>query len=364
MVAYLVLNDGSVFKGKRFGAEVLSGGEVVFNTSMTGYQEVLTDPSYYGQMVVLTYPLIGNYGIDPQVSQSNGIKASGLIVGEYCEKPSHWKATQTLDSYLKANGIAGIAGIDTRALTKKIRDKGAMSGVIVNELSTAAEMLLNYQFGVAKDAVYKTSTQSKYQLPAIGKTVAHVAVMDFGIKQNILKTMQLKGYALTVYPADTKAQSVLETNPDGVFLSNGPGDPEQLKAIIEEVKILSAQKPTFGICLGHQLLCQAFGGQTKKLKFGHRGANHPVKDLALGRVFMTAQNHGYVVVDESLLESPVEVTHININDGSIEGVKHKKLPVFSVQYHPEAAPGPDDSVYLFDQFTQLMHAQKGGICHA
>lgn len=361
MKAYLVLTDGSHYEGNAFGALDSAAGEVVFNTSMTGYQEVLTDPSYYGQMVVLTYPLIGNYGIDPLVEQSSGIKASGLIVGEYCQKPSHWKNQMTLHDYLKAQGIVGIEGIDTRALTKKIRDSGVMGGVIVHQLDEAQTALMTLKKQSLKDSVYKTTTAKAYQLPAMGKSLATVAVMDFGIKANILKTMQMKGYTLKVYPAQTSAMEVLKANPDGIFLSNGPGDPKDLQAIVEEVKILTQHKPTFGICLGHQLMCQAFGGLTQKLKFGHRGANHPVKDLSLNRIFMTAQNHGYVVVEESLNEKPLSVTHVNVNDGSIEGIKHHFLPAFSVQYHPEAAPGPDDSLYLFDQFTALMLANKGGI---
>lgn len=359
---YLVLENGRFFEGNWIGKACPSGGEVVFNTSMTGYQEILTDPSYKGQVVVLTYPLIGNYGIDLAVSQSAKIQASGLILGECCEKPSHWASNLSLEAYLKQAGISGLVNVDTRALTKELRTHGTMRGCMVTNPSHSKAYFKHVNQQVASlPPVYMTTTPFAYELQVNQVPTARVAVMDYGIKQGILKAMLSKGFEIKVFPASTSAETVLSWQPDGIFLSNGPGDPAQLTSIIHQVSLLAQHKPTFGICLGHQLLCHAFGAQTEKLKFGHRGANHPVKDLVYDKVVMTAQNHGYVVVEGTINPERLEVSHYNVNDGSIEGVRHKYLPVFSVQYHPEASPGPSDSLYLFDAFLELMNRQKGGM---
>ena len=309
MKAKLILENGMVFEGKAFGHLKDSVGEVVFTTGMTGYQEVLTDPSYYGQIVTMTYPLIGNYGINLEDMESDSPKVRGFIVREKCNLPNNFRCELELEDFLKQNKIVGLEGIDTRALTT-------------------------------------VTTKKSYTVEGKGK---HVAVIDFGIKQNILRCFKKRGCKLTVFPADTKAEDILAINPDLVFLSNGPGDPEDLPEVIENIKKIVGKKPIVGICLGHQLLGLTLGGQTAKLKFGHRGCNHPVKDLETNKVTITSQNHGYVV---QTLPEDVEATHININDGTIEGMKHKKLPIFSVQFHPEASAGPQDSEYIFDKFME------------
>lgn len=354
MKGYLLLSDGSLYEGTLIGNQSFEVGEIVFNTSMTGYQEILTDPSYYGQMVVLTYPLIGNYGVELSWSQSEKIQAKGLIVRELCENPSHWAAEFDLNSYLKANGTTGLTGVDTRAITKKLRTAGTMNGCLLTSLDQKEEALKAIQNYVNQDGVFLTSTPESYGLSPEKSNGLRVAVLDFGIKKGILKALLERGFELKVFPAHTKSGEIMSWNPDGIFLSNGPGDPADLGGIIAEIEELLSYKPIFGICLGHQLLCHAFGGKTEKLKFGHRGGNHPVMDLNLGKVFITSQNHGYVVVDDSLDLEKVAITHYNVNDGSIEGMKHKKLPIFSVQYHPEASPGPNESEYLFDQFKTLI----------
>ena len=346
MNAKLILENGMVFEGNAFGYLSDSVGEVVFTTGMTGYQEVLTDPSYYGQIVTMTYPLIGNYGVNLEDVESNSPKVRGFIVREKCSFPSNFRCEMNLDDYLKQNKIVGLEGIDTRALTKVLRNNGTMKGIIVvNEIG---EQDINDRIAAYsnKEAVKNVTTDKVYTIEGKGK---HVAVMDFGIKTNILRCFKKRGCKLTVFPANTKAEDILAINPDLVFLSNGPGDPQDVPESIENIKKLIGKKPIVGICLGHQLLTLALGGTTTKLKFGHRGCNHPVKDLETNKVTITSQNHGYVV--ETLPEEVV-ATHININDGTIEGMKHKTLPIFSVQFHPEASAGPHDSEYIFDKFME------------
>ncbi|MGM9977181.1 MAG: carbamoyl phosphate synthase small subunit [Clostridium sp.] len=346
MNAKLILENGMVFEGNAFGYLSDSVGEVVFTTGMTGYQEVLTDPSYYGQIVTMTYPLIGNYGVNLEDVESNSPKVRGFIVREKCSFPSNFRCEMNLDDYLKQNKIVGLEGIDTRALTKVLRNNGTMKGIIVvNEIG---EQDINDRIEAYsnKEAVKNVTTDKVYTIEGKGK---HVAVMDFGIKTNILRCFKKRGCKLTVFPANAKAEDILAINPDLVFLSNGPGDPQDVPEVIENIKKLIGQKPIVGICLGHQLLTLALGGTTTKLKFGHRGCNHPVKDLETNKVTITSQNHGYVV--ETLPEEVV-ATHININDGTIEGMKHKTLPIFSVQFHPEASAGPHDSEYIFDKFME------------
>lgn len=359
MKGYLILETGEVFEGIAFGATTVhdtateSIGEVVFNTSMTGYQEILTDPSYEGQIITLTYPLIGNYGINPAVNQSRGIFAKGLIIREEAPVYSHWNSAQSLHDFLCENNTMGLMGIDTRMLTKIIREKGTLRGVLVGSLANKDALVDKLKSFHNTGCVARATVAETYRL-GIENTGKRVAVLDCGIKQNILDSLLKRGFQLTVYPAFTSADKILADDPDGIFLSNGPGDPQELTEVINNVKQLIGQKPVFGICLGHQLIALALGADTEKLKFGHRGGNHPVKDLKENRVVITSQNHGYVVVDSSLENKDVEVTHRSLNDGSIEGMRHKSHPLFSVQYHPEAAPGPGDSEYLFDRFETLM----------
>jgi carbamoyl-phosphate synthase small subunit len=350
---YLVLSDGEIFEGKLFGSKNFQVGEVVFNTSMTGYQEVMTDPSYYGQIVTMTYPLIGNYGINKGYNQSSSIKCKGFIVRENCSEFSHWDGHMSLDDFLKDSDVVGLSEIDTRKLTKKIREVGCMPGIITNDISNMSEILEKLNGYKNNEAVMNVTTKTVYEI-GFQNTGKRIAVMDFGIKQNIIDSLIERGFRLTVYPAGATAEEVLSTNPDGVFLSNGPGDPADLVGVIAEIDKMIGKKPMFGICLGHQLISLALGAKTEKLKYGHRGGNHPVKDLVSNKVVITSQNHGYVVNEDSLKDIDVTVTHINLNDKSIEGISHNRYPLFSVQYHPEAAPGPDDSQYLFDRFADLM----------
>ncbi|MFR5746215.1 MAG: glutamine-hydrolyzing carbamoyl-phosphate synthase small subunit [Romboutsia timonensis] len=346
MNAKLILENGMVFEGNAFGYLSDSVGEVVFTTGMTGYQEVLTDPSYYGQIVTMTYPLIGNYGVNLEDVESNSPKVRGFIVREKCSFPSNFRCEMDLDNYLKQNKIVGLEGIDTRALTKVLRNNGTMKGIIVVDEIGEKDVNDRITAYTNKEAVNNVPTEKVYTIEGNGK---HVAVMDFGIKTNILRCFKKRGCKLTVFPANAKAEDILAINPDLVFLSNGPGDPQDVPESIENIKKLIGKKPIVGICLGHQLLTLALGGTTTKLKFGHRGCNHPVKDLETNKVAITSQNHGYVV--ETLPEEVV-ATHININDGTIEGMKHKTLPIFSVQFHPEASAGPHDSEYIFDKFME------------
>ncbi|NTW73112.1 MAG: glutamine-hydrolyzing carbamoyl-phosphate synthase small subunit, partial [Eubacteriaceae bacterium] len=334
MKAYLQLENGITFEGTAFGKIHDITGEVVFNTGMTGYQELMTDPSYYGQIVTMTYPLIGNYGINLEDFESDGPKIRALIVRERARKPSNFRCEMDLDSYLKYCGIVGLEGIDTRQLTKIIREKGTMKGMITSRRLTDSELRKALSSYDNSNAVYEVTTKEKYTIEAPGK---HVAIMDFGIKNNILKAFGEKNCKVTVFPARTSWEDVLAVDPDGVFLSNGPGDPKDYGDIIDNVREIIDRKPTIGICLGHQLIALALGGETEKLKFGHRGCNHPVKDLTQDRVYITSQNHGYVVTK---VPECMEVTHVSMNDNSIEGLKHKTKPVFCVQFHPEASPGP------------------------
>ncbi|HEY3366938.1 MAG TPA: glutamine-hydrolyzing carbamoyl-phosphate synthase small subunit [Symbiobacteriaceae bacterium] len=361
MKGYLVLEDGSVFAGEGFGAIGAVAGEVVFNTGMTGYQEVLTDPSYYGQIVTMTYPLIGNYGINPDDFESRSPWLRGFIVKELCDQPSHWQAVKSLSVYLAENGIPGLAGIDTRALTRHLRTAGTMRGVIatVAESDEPTAETIAAWVALAKafechDHVKQVTTPVPYRIFGSGRKVV---VMDLGAKDNIIRCLSARDCSIVVVPATASFQDIMDLNPDGVMLTNGPGDPIDAVEAIQTVKDLLGygRLPVFGICLGHQILSLAFGMKTYKLKYGHRGANHPVKDFITGRVYITSQNHGYAV-DEFSLPDNMEITHRNLNDGTVEGMAHKSLPIFSVQYHPEAAPGPEESRYLFDRFMTLMDA--------
>jgi len=351
---YLVLSDGTIYEGRAWGATEAKPGEVVFNTSMTGYQEILTDPSYYGQIVVMTYPLIGNYGIFKGDNQSRKPYVKGFVVRELYDDEDHWRSEENLEHFLKEEGIIGLDGIDTRALTKKIRETGVLAGQIVTDPSQIDDTLEKLKHFELTQAVKHVTTEKMYTLEPESWNGKHIAVMDFGIKRNILNSMLYRGLKLTVFPADAKAEEIMSIDPDGIFLSNGPGDPKELTDTIITIQSLLDKKPIFGICLGHQLLCLAFGGDTVKLKYGHRGGNHPVKDLVRNKVVITSQNHGYVVLESSLNKDHIEITHINVNDETIEGMRHKSLPIFSVQYHPEASPGPKDSDYLFDVFTTML----------
>lgn len=354
MKGYLALEDGTVFEGEAFGAAAQALGEVVFNTGMTGYQEILTDPSYCGQIVTMTYPLIGNYGINREDFESARPRVKGFVVKELCDQPSHWQTHKTLSQYLYENGIVGIAGIDTRALTRHLRTSGTMRGVIAGSVSVDRDELVERARQVsAEHLVDEASTPVPYRVFGTGP---RVVVVDFGVKANILRCLREADCDLVVVPARTEISDILNLRPSGILLSNGPGDPKDVPEAIRTVSRLLERPdlPVFGICLGHQILALAMGGDTYKLKYGHRGANHPVKDLQTGRVFITSQNHGYAIDDTSLDSGQVEVTHRNLNDGTVEGMRLKGQPVFSVQYHPEAAPGPEDSRYLFEQFLEVI----------
>lgn len=353
MKGYLILEDGTQFEGEIFGAIGETVGEVVFNTGMTGYEEIISDPSYYGQIVILTYPLIGNYGINLDDLQSDGPKIKGLIVREFVEDYSNWRGKENLSDYLEQNNIVGIEGLDTRALVKHIRDKGTMLGTIVKSCDRTQISSENLVKGQA--ILERVTTPAPYDIPGDD---LKVAVLDFGIKRNILESFVLRNISVRVFPAFTEVAEILAYEPDGIFLSNGPGNPEDYGIIVDHIKDLAQVKPIFGICLGHQLVAMAMGAKTEKLKFGHRGSNHPVKDIFNNKIVITSQNHGYVVTEDSLQSLPVTVTHLNLNDQSIEGIKHNDLPIFSVQYHPEASPGPGDSSYLFDNFVSLMKEAK------
>jgi carbamoyl-phosphate synthase small subunit len=358
--AILVLEDGRAFRGASFGAEGETFGEMVFNTSMTGYQEILTDPSYAGQIVCMTYPLIGNYGVNEDDVESRRPWAEGLVVREASRIASNWRSTETLDSYLKRNNIVGLEQIDTRALVRHIRDRGAMRAVIstldLDEKSLLDKVLASPEMK-NRELASAVTIEETFEYPSLDDHKYHVVCYDFGVKTNSLREFSRFGCRLTVVPAETPAGDVLALKPDGIFLSNGPGDPASMHAVIEEIKKLAASEtPIFGICLGHQLIGQAFGGGTYKLKFGHRGGNQPIKDLTTGRVEITSHNHGFAV-DADSLPADIEVTHVNLNDNTVAGLRHKTLPVFSVQYHPESAPGPHDSEYLFQRFIDLMHSR-------
>ncbi len=379
--AVLMLEDGTCFEGSSCGAEGEAYGEIVFNTSMTGYQEILTDPSYKGQIVTMTYPEIGNYGIVDDDAESRCLQAEGFVVKEMSKIKSNWRAGMTLGAYLKAHGKQAIEGIDTRALTRHIRDFGAMKSVLstvdfnkdslrkkVKESPSIVGIDLAKQVTVEKP--YKWSgklkpvgmmiNEDRYVRVGNNKTKLKVTAFDCGMKNNILRILTDLNCEVTVVPIDTKAEDVLKTNPDGIFISNGPGDPSAVPYIVAELKKLLGKKPIFGICFGHQLLAQALGGKTYKLKFGHRGANHPVMDTRTKKIDITVQNHGFAVDLKSLkkLKHKVEVTHINLNDKTIEGIEVKKLKAFSIQHHPEASAGPHDARYIFNHFIDLMIQAK------
>ena len=344
MRAKLILENGKIFEGRAFGYLEESVGEVVFNTGMTGYQEILTDPSYYGQIVTMTYPLIGNYGVNLEDLESKTPKVKGFIVREKCNHPNNFRCEMNLDTYLKENKIIGLEGIDTRALTKILRNSGTMKGIITTEDLNFERVEDKLKEFSNSRAVKEVTTKSIRHIEGKGK---HIAILDFGIKENIVRSFLKRGCNITIFPADISSEEILKVNPDLIFLSNGPGDPKDLIEIIENIKNLIGKKPVVGICLGHQLLALALNGETSKLKFGHRGCNHPVKDLEENKVHITSQNHGYYV---SKLPKDMKVTHTSLNDETIEGMKHKKLPIFSVQFHPEASPGPQDNDYIFDRF--------------
>ena len=355
--AVLVLEDGSVYEGYVFGADNFTSGEVVFNTSMTGYQEMLTDPSYAGQILVLTYPLIGNYGINDAGFESQRIQVSGFVVREQCVQPSHWQSKTTSHQFLADSGIPSIYGVDTRAITRHLRSRGVMMGAIACEQSPD-EVLMKLKrmprYGNI-DFVKEVSVKTPYQWEpsANGATDGpHIIVVDCGLKYNILRILRRLGCTVTVVPCTHAAEQILGLEPDGILLSPGPGDPALLNHIVDTVRRLVGLKPIMGICLGEQVLGQAFGARTFKLKFGHRGGNHPVRDLKTGRVHITAQNHGYAV-DADTVKDGLEVSHINLNDGTVEGLCHRELPIIAIQYHSEASPGPQDNLYLFDQFLKM-----------
>lgn len=355
--AYLVLEDGTVFEGESFGAEGETLGEIVFATGMVGYQEELTDPSFAGQIVMMTYPQIGNYGTNEEDNESPHPVVKGFIIKEAALVPNNFRCEETLEAFLIKHNIVTITGIDTRALTRRIRTEGTMNGVITTDphfdYEKRKEEIQAYEVG---PVVEKVSCKEKW---TIGDGKYRVALLDLGTKRNIANCLAKHGCTVTVYPATTGAEEILESKPDGIMLSNGPGDPQNCMKQIETVKkLLDAKIPLFGICLGHQIAALAVGGRSEKMKFGHRGANHPVKDLAIDRTYITSQNHGYAIDADSLDKNIVEVSHINMNDGSVEGLRFKDRPAFTVQFHPEAAPGPHDTEYLFDRFIEMMGGDK------
>lgn len=364
MEGLIYLEDGTVFKGIGFGARGTAVGELVFNTSMTGYQKILTDPSYKGQIITMTYPLIGNYGVSDIDNESDGIHAFGLVIKDLCDMPSNSNSVMSLDQWLREQKVPGVFGVDTRQITKKIRKFGTVKCLISTEdISIAEAKELCSKGELRGDWMKEASTKEKYVLEPTAVTEEkpyEVAVLDFGVKTNILRCLQVRNCRLTVYPYGTPAVEILQKNPDGIFLTNGPGDPEEAKEAIEEVHnlIRTSEVPMFGICMGHQILALALGGKTYKLKYGHRGGNHGVYDKETKRSYITSQNHGYAVQHESIILKGMEVTHLNLNDGTVEGMEHRDLPIFSVQFHPEASPGPDDNAYLFDKFINRMKGDR------
>jgi carbamoyl-phosphate synthase small subunit len=354
---YLVLEDGSVHVGEAFGAVTSTYGEVVFNTSMTGYQEVLTDPSYAGQIVTLTYPLVGNYGIDPAVVESKTVQVAGLVVREHCRTPSHSASVSTLDEYLASIGIPGICGVDTRSITRRLRSSGVMMGLISpRPPEDSLDKLAKAPRYNDTDFVRTVTTQEEYRLDRLkGEGDAHcrIVVVDYGVKYNILRLLRKLGCEVIVVPASSTSKHILSLEPRGVVFSPGPGDPALLGYAVDTAHQLLGKLPVLGICLGHQIVARALGAATFKLKFGHRGANHPVKDLATGRVYITAQNHGYAV-DADSVKGGLEVSQINLNDNTVEGLRHRDLPLLTIQYHSEASPGPRDNEYIFDEFLDIV----------
>lgn len=351
----LILEDGSVYEGFAFGSDHYQVGELVFTTGMSGYQEVLSDLSYCGQIVMMTYPMIGNYGINRDDFESLDPAVFGFVVRECCDTPSNFRSDMTLDAFLKLKNIPGIQGVDTRAITKKLRTSGTMRAIMADE-DADVEAVVNMlkETTLANDQVAQVSTQKPFPIPARGKKVV---LVDFGAKHGIIRELSKRQCDLIVVPYNTSAETILALRPDGVMLSNGPGDPKDMVEAIETIRQLMGKVVIFGICLGHQMISLAAGANTSKLKFGHRGCNHPVLNLLTNKVEITSQNHGYAVELESLEGTDLEMTHQALNDKSVEGVRHKKYPIFSVQYHPEAAPGPEDSNYLFDMFIELMEKE-------
>ncbi len=377
MKALIALEDGTIFEGRSFTGPGEAVGEIVFNTSLSGYQEILSDPSYTGQIVTMTYPMIGNYGVNPEDMESAAVHPKAFLVKEYNPYPSNHRSTRPLAQLLQEFGVLGVEGFDTRALVKHIRTRGAMKGIVSTrdlDRKSLVKKAGDWSGLVGQDMVTGVSCSEPYgwannrpvlgnnfsSTPAMDKNTLKVVAFDFGIKYNQLRLLTEKGCRVQVVPANTDAATVLAMDPDGIFLSNGPGDPAGVKNVVTTIRNLLGKKPIFGICLGHQMLALAYGGSTYKLKFGHRGGNQPVKDLSTGHVEITAQNHGFCVDISSLPENEVETTHINLNDNSLEGMRHTRYPAFSVQYHPEYAPGPRDAVYLFDRFVQMMrdHAKE------
>jgi carbamoyl-phosphate synthase small subunit len=370
MKGLIALEDGTVFEGKSYGIEGERTGEIVFNTSMTGYQEIMTDPSYKGQIVTMTYPLIGNYGVNREDVESGAPKVEGFIVREFSKITSNFRATESLSTYFKAHNIIAIEEVDTRALTRHIRVKGAMKGIISTIDPNPASLVEKARAStsiVGIDLVSTVTCNAPYEFemehnptPHTPDSPLHCVVMDFGVKINILRLLRAMGCRVTVVPAFAKAGDILAMSPDGVLLSNGPGDPEAVDYAIPEIRKLFGKLPIFGICLGQQLLGLAYGGRTYKLKFGHRGANQPIKELSTGKVYIASENHGFAVDMDSVKDHPVRATHINLNDNTVEGIEHETLPIFSVQYHPEASPGPHDSYGLFAKFRAMMEDWKKG----
>ncbi|QGH34450.1 glutamine-hydrolyzing carbamoyl-phosphate synthase small subunit [Gracilibacillus salitolerans] len=356
MKRQLILEDGTVFNGEAFGSLEESIGEVVFNTGMTGYQETLSDPSYCGQIVTMTYPLIGNYGINRDDFETITPSIFGFVVKEYCETPSNFRSDENLDEYLKANNIPGISGIDTRKLTKILREHGTMRGILTEAGAEDKEDLEKLkQAKPITTQVEQVSTVKPYVSPGRGY---RIVLVDFGMKHGILRELTKRNCHVTVVPYNYSAENILRLKPDGIMLTNGPGNPKNVPEAIEMIKKVISTVPTFGICLGHQLLSLACGADTDKLKFGHRGSNHPVYDYETKRTYLTSQNHGYAVTEESIVQTDLELTQIALNDRTVEGVKHSKYPAFSVQYHPENSPGPDDTNYLFDRFIEKIESYQ------
>ncbi|MDF0725251.1 carbamoyl phosphate synthase small subunit [Cytobacillus sp. S13-E01] len=356
MKRQLILEDGTIFVGEGFGSEVQTVGEVVFNTGMTGYQEILSDPSYCGQIVTLTYPLVGNYGINRDDFEAITPAIQGFIVKEVCDHPSNFRNQFSLDEFFKTKNIPGLAGIDTRKLTRIIRQYGTLKGALCGMDVNVDEIIAKLKGEILPtNQVEQVSTKSAYPSPGRGH---RVVLVDFGMKHGILRELNKRDCDVIVVPYNVTADEILRLSPDGIMLSNGPGDPKDVKEAIEMVNAVLGKVPLFGICLGHQLFALANGADTERLKFGHRGSNHPVKDLATGKVAITSQNHGYTVNEASLLNTKLKVTHIALNDGTVEGLRHLEYPAFTVQYHPEASPGPEDANHLFNEFLQMIETFK------
>lgn len=362
MRARLILEDGTECVGVSIGAAAESFGEVVFNTGLTGYQEVLSDPSYCGQIVVMTYPLIGNYGVNRDDFEAVRPFIHGFVVREHCDEPSNWRNSQTLGELLKSYGIPGIAGVDTRMLTRKIRHYGTLRGVITTSDTPTEQIVARLkETPLMTDQVSRVSTKSVFSCPGTGH---RIVLVDFGSKHGILRELTKRGCDVVVVPYNVTAEEIRRLQPDGILLSNGPGDPKDVPEAIEMIANILGEYPLFGICLGHQLFALASGADTEKMKFGHRGGNHPVKELTTGRTYITSQNHGYAVTEASIRGTGLEITHIALNDGTVEGLRNVQKQAFSVQYHPEAAPGPYDSSYLFDQFLEMVAQAKEEKAHA